>query len=185
MFDGSQLPLEENIAGTHRIAQYAHAAGCSVEAEIGSVPYAEGRAHIKAELTEIGDAVRLAGETGLDALAVSVGNVHRLRAPGAVIDFARLAQLCASVTVPLVIHGTSGIRDEDIQRLARTRVAKFNIGTLIRQAFGRGLREALARHAERFDRLEIMGDVMPIVRCEVKRMIRLLGWRQSAASAPA
>jgi fructose-bisphosphate aldolase, class II len=185
MFDGSQLPLEENIAGTRRVAQYAHAAGCSVEAEIGSVPYAQGRAHIKAELTEISDAVRLAGETGLDALAVSVGNIHRLTTPSAVIDFARLARICASVTVPLVIHGTSGIRDQDIERLTRTRVAKFNIGTVLRQAFGRGLRQTLARHAERFDRLEIMGDVMPIVGREAQRMIRLLGWRQGGAGAPA
>ena len=184
MFDGSQLPLEENIAGTRRVAQYAHAAGCSVEAEIGSVPYAHGRAHIKTELTEIGEAVRLAGETGLDALAVSVGNVHRLTAPSAVIDFARLARICASVAVPLVIPGTSGIREQDIERLTRTRVAKFNIGTVLRQAFGRGLRETLARHAERFDRLEIMGDVMPIVGREAQRMIRLLGWRQGGASAP-
>jgi fructose-bisphosphate aldolase class II len=183
MFDGSQLPLEDNIAGTRRVAQYAHAAGCSVEAEIGSVPYAEGRAHIKAELTEVGDAIRLAGETGLDAMAVSVGNVHRLTAPSAIIDFARLAQICASVTVPLVIHGTSGIRDADIERLARTRVAKFNIGTVLRQAFGRGLRETLARHAERFDRLEIMRDVMPTIGCEAQRMIRLLGWRESPMSA--
>jgi fructose-bisphosphate aldolase class II len=184
MFDGSQLPLQENIAGTRRVAQYAHAAGCSVEAEIGSVPYAQGRAHIKAELTEIDDAVRLAGESGLDALAVSVGNVHRLTTPNAVIDFARLERICASVTAPLVIHGTSGIRDEDIERLARTRVAKFNIGTVLRQAFGRGLRETLARHVERFDRLEIMDDVMPTVGREAQRMIRLLGWRGDGAAAP-
>jgi fructose-bisphosphate aldolase class II len=183
MFDGSQLPLEQNIAGTRRVAQYAHAAACSVEAEIGSVPYAEGRTHIKAELTEVGDAVRLASETGLDAMAVSVGNVHRLTTPSAVIDFARLAQICASVTVPLVIHGTSGIRAADIERLARTRVAKFNIGTVLRQAFGNALRSTLGRHAERFDRLEIMRDVMPAVCCEAQRMIQLLGWRQDAAAA--
>jgi fructose-bisphosphate aldolase, class II len=185
MFDGSQLPLQQNIAGTRRVAQYAHAAGCSVEAEIGSVPYAEGRAHIKAELTEIDDAVRLAGETGLDALAVSVGNVHRLTVPSAVIDFARLDGICAAVTAPLVIHGTSGIRDADIERLARTRVAKFNIGTVLRQAFGRGLRETLARHVERFDRLQIMDDVMPTVGREAQRMIRLLGWRGDGTAAPA
>src|SRR5271154_2860468 len=85
MYDGSQLPLEENIAGASRVAQYAHAAGCSVEAEIGSVPYAEGRAHIKSELTEVSDAVRFAQESGIDAMAVSVGNVHRLPEPGATI----------------------------------------------------------------------------------------------------
>jgi fructose-bisphosphate aldolase class II len=183
MFDGSQLPLEQNIEATRRVAHYAHAAGCSVEAEIGSVPYAEGRAHIKAELTDIGDAVRFARETALDAMAISIGNVHRLTTPSAVIDFERLAQIAASTTVPLVIHGTSGIRDQDIERLARTRVAKFNIGTVLRQAFGRGLRETLGRHAGRFDRLEIMGDVMASVSNEAMRMIRLLGWRQHESAA--
>jgi len=185
MFDGSQLPLEQNVAATARVVQYAHAAGCSVEAEIGSVPYAQGRAHIRSEPTAVADAVRLAGATGLDAMAVSVGNVHRLTAPGAVIDFALLEQISGSVAVPLVIHGSSGIRDADIERLARTRVAKFNIGTVLRQAFGRGLRETLARHAGRFDRLEIMADVMPVIGGEAQRMIRLLGWRQRAASAGA
>ena len=183
MFDGSQLPLEENIARTRRVAHYAHAAGCSVEAEIGSVPYAEGRTYIKSELTDVGDAVRLAGETDLDAMAVSVGNVHRMSTPNAVIDFERLAQIAAAVTVPLVIHGTSGIRQQDIERLVRTRIAKFNIGTVLRQAFGRGLRETLGSNAERFDRLEIMGDVMPTVCGEAQRMIRLLGWPLSRSES--
>jgi len=183
MYDGSQLPLEENIAGAIRVAQYAHAAGCSVEAEIGSVPYADGRAHIKAELTEVSDAIRFAEDSGIDAMAVSVGNVHRLQTPGATIDFDRLAQIEASVKVPLVIHGTSGLFDQDIVRLARTRIAKFNIGTVLRQAFGRGLRETLARYPNRYDRLEIMRDAMPTVSREAMRMIRLLGWPQGAREA--
>ncbi len=183
MYDGSQLPIEENIAGALRVAQYAHAAGCSVEAEIGSVPYADGRAHIKSELTEVSDAVRFAEDSGIDAMAVSVGNVHRLQTPGATIDFDRLAQIEAAVKVPLVIHGTSGLFDQDIVRLARTRIAKFNIGTVLRQAFGRGLRETLARYPDRYDRLEIMHDAMPTVSCEAMRMIRLLGWPQGAREA--
>src|ERR1700692_1266439 len=93
MFDGSQLPLEENIAGTRRVAQYAHAAGCSVEAEIGSVPYAEGRAHIKTELTSPAHAKLLAEDRDADAVAISIGNIHRLTAPAATIDFTRLAQI--------------------------------------------------------------------------------------------
>ena len=176
MYDGSQLTLEENIAGTRRVAQYAHAADCSVEAEIGSVPYAEGRAHIKSELTQVSDAVRFAAESGADAMAISIGNVHRLQQPGASIDFARLEQIEAAVRVPLVIHGTSGLFERDIVRLARTRVAKFNIGTVLRQAFGRGLRDTLARYPDRFDRLEIMRDAMPAVSREAMRMISLLGW---------
>ncbi|MFI4889146.1 MAG: class II fructose-bisphosphate aldolase [Steroidobacterales bacterium] len=178
MYDGSQLPLDQNIAGTWRVARYAHTAGCSVEAEIGSVPYAEGRAHIKSELTDVRDAVRLAAESGLDAMAVSIGNIHRLKEPAAVIDFKRLEEIEAAVTVPLVIHGTSGIFEHDIVRLARKRsVAKFNIATVLRQAFGRGLRETLARNPERFDRVEIMSDVMPVMSREASRMIGLLGWR--------
>ena len=178
MYDGSQLLLAENIAGTRRVAEYAHAAGCSVEAEIGSVPYAEGRAHIKTERTRVSDAVRMAEDSSLDALAVSIGNIHRLNTPGAKIDFALLAEIEAVVQAPLVIHGTSGILESDIERLVRTRVAKFNIGTILRQAFGRGLRETLAQHPERFDRLEIMNDAVVPVRRAATRMIELLGWKR-------
>jgi fructose-bisphosphate aldolase, class II len=185
MFDGSQLSLEANIAGTRRVAHYAHGCGCSVEAEIGSVPYASGRAHIKSELTAVGDAIRFADESGLDAMAVSVGNVHRLTTPIAVIDFERLARIAAAVAVPLVIHGTSGICETDIERLVRAGIAKFNIGTVLRQAFGRGLRATLGRHLDRFDRLEIMRDVMPTMACEAQRMIRLLGWQADVGAASA
>jgi fructose-bisphosphate aldolase class II len=185
MYDGSQLPLEENITGTRAAAQYAHAADCSVEAEIGSVPYAQGRAHIKTELTSPVQAKRLAEESGADAVAISIGNIHRLTAPGATIDFARLAEIESLVRAPLVIHGTSGIFEHDIIRLVRTRVAKFNIGTVLRQAFGATLRETLAQHPERFDRLEIMGDVASGVGRAATRMIRLLGWDAHARLASA
>lgn len=180
MYDGSQLPLEDNIAGTRRVVEYAHRAGCSVEGEVGSVPYAEGRTHIKSELTQVTDAVRLAEGGGLDALAVSIGNIHRLRAPEAVIDYGRLAAIEAAVSVPLVIHGASGIFEKDIRRLVTTRVAKFNISTSLRQAFGKSLRETLARYPERFDRIEIALDVMKTLTGETKRIIRMLGWNEGA-----
>jgi len=178
MYDGSPLPLDDNIANTRRVAAHAHAAGCSVEGEIGSVPYAEGRDHIKSELTDVASAARLASESGLDALAISIGNIHRLKRPGATIDFERLAAIATAVSLPLVIHGTSGIFEADLARLAQTRVAKFNIGTALRQSFGKGLRTTLTRHPERFDRLEIMQDVMPVMTREAVRMIGLLGWRR-------
>jgi fructose-bisphosphate aldolase class II len=85
--------------------------------------------------------------------------------------------------MPLVIHGTSGLFDDDISRLARSRVAKFNIGTVLRQAFGASLRETLARHPQRFDRLEIMAEVMPGIERAAARMIRLLGWSETAGAA--
>jgi fructose-bisphosphate aldolase class II len=84
------------------------------------------------------------------------------------------------VPVPLVIHGTSGIHDADLAALARMRVAKFNIGTVLRQAFGAGLREALASDPDLIDRTEIMRQAMPPVTAAATRMIRLLGWRSLA-----
>ncbi|NIA69771.1 class II fructose-bisphosphate aldolase family protein [Pelagibius litoralis] len=176
MIDGSQLPLAENIAAVKRVVAHAHGAGASVEAEIGSVPYAEGRDHIKSELTDPAEACRLAEEGGLDALAVSVGNVHRLSAPGATVAYDRLAEIEALVQLPLVIHGTSGLYEEDILRLAGTRVCKFNIGTVLRQAFGKSLRQAFTDDPAVYDRLDLMKRAMPAVQAETERMIRLLGW---------
>lgn len=181
MYDGSQLPIDENIAATARVVAYAHAAGCSVEGEIGSVRYAEGRSHIKQELTEPESAARFAKESGVDAVAVSIGNVHRLRQPGATIDFGRFAAIRARVGAPLVIHGTSGIATADIRKLVDGGVAKFNVGTTLRQAFAMGLRATLESYPDRIDRLEIMRAVMPAMTQEAERMMQIFGWRDPGA----
>lgn len=183
MYDGSQLPLADNIAATRRVVEYAHAAGASVEGEIGSVPYSEGRAGIKAELTDSAEAAELWKQSGLDALAISIGNIHRLAAPGATIDYQRLAEIEAVVSAPLVMHGASGIRNEDLARLVRKGVAKFNIGTALRQSFGRGLRNALAADPHCFDRLTIMREIIPEMSREAVRQMRRLGWTESRAEA--
>lgn len=174
MYDGSQLPLSENVAETIRAVEYAHRSGVSVEAEIGSVPYFEGDEHVRDELTDPAQARRLAEETGVDALAVAVGNVQRLREKSAVIDFDRLAAIEEVVRIPLVIHGSSGIREADLVRLARTRVCKFNIGTALRAAFAAALRRELAADPRQIDRLTIMKGVMESLRKEAAAQIRLL-----------
>lgn len=178
MYDGSQLPLAENIANTRRVVDYAHAAGVSVEGEIGSVAYSatgnRGREHIRHELTEPEDAELFAVESGVDAVAVSVGNVHRLETASSCIDFDRVASIAAVVEQPLVIHGTSGIGEADLVALARGPVAKFNIGTTLRQSFGRALRNALAAHPDEYDRLTLFRDVMPAMSREAGRYFTLL-----------
>lgn len=174
MFDGSQLPLEENIRRTKQVSAVAHACNVSVEGEIGSVPYEEGRDHIKSILTDAHEAQRYAEESGLDCMALSVGNIHRLTEPTSVIDFGLLDRVESLVDKPLVIHGTSGIRDEDILALKRTRVSKFNIGTCLRQALGNNLRQYMNQEASKFDRLYFMKKAMPHVREEALRNIQLL-----------
>jgi len=153
MFDGSRLPLAENIARTAEIVKLAHAAGVSCEGELGFVGYAAGEASLR---TDPAKAARFAAETGVDALAVSVGNVHLQTGPEAAIDLAALAAIMAETSVPLVLHGGSGVPPALRLQLARqTSVCKFNIGTELRQTFGTALRDSLADPA-RFDRIAIL-----------------------------
>ena len=175
MFDGSQLPLADNIARTAAIVRLARGFGASVEGEVGSVPYTEGRDHIKRELTDPLEALAFAEQSGVDAMAISVGNVHRLTEAISAIDFGLVQRIAACTRLPLVIHGTSGIREADIQRLKTMRVAKFNIGTTMRMTFNQSLRQSLADTPERFDRLQLMQPVVSALQVEARRMIDLLG----------
>jgi fructose-bisphosphate aldolase class II len=176
MFDGSQRPIAENIEITSTIVRYARAAGVSVEGEVGSVPYAEGRPGIAARLTTPEEAGRFAQATGVDALAVAVGNVQRMRDPGANLDFPLFERIAATIATPLVIHGASGVSYADLTRLVKAGAAKFNIGTALRQSFGRGLRAALAAQPDAFDRIEIMRPVIDEMTREATRQLRRLGW---------
>lgn len=174
MFDGSQLSVAENIRRTAQVVAVAKAFGVSVEGEIGSVPYQEGRDHIKSIFTEPEDAGRYVQDSGIDAVAVAVGNVHRLTRVGCIIDYERLAGIENEVAIPLVIHGTSGIHEDDIIRMKQTRIAKFNVGTSLRQVVGNSLRAAMQAEPEQFDRSYFMRRIMPEIRAEASRIINLL-----------
>ncbi|MGR3464551.1 class II fructose-bisphosphate aldolase [Limimaricola sp.] len=157
MFDGSRLPLDENIARTAEIAAMAHAAGVSCEGEIGFVGYAGGEGSAG---TDPEEAKRFARETGVDAMAISVGNTHLQRGGEGGLDEARIRAIEAVTEVPLVIHGGSGVPMAQRRALARgSRIAKFNIGTELRMAFGRELRAVLARDPDRFDRVAILSEL--------------------------
>ncbi|KMW58100.1 5-keto-2-deoxy-D-gluconate-6 phosphate aldolase [Candidatus Rhodobacter oscarellae] len=157
MFDGSKLPLAENIAQTAEIARMAHAAGVSVEGEIGFVGYAAGAESLG---TDPAEAKAFAEGTGVDAMAVSVGNVHLQQDQSASIDMDRLRAIEAVSAAPLVLHGSSGVPAETRRMLAReTRICKFNIGTELRQVFGRSLRAVLAADPTEFDRNKILSQI--------------------------
>ena len=156
MFDGSRRPLSENISETKRIADMAHAAGISCEGEIGFVGYANGE---KSMGTDPDEAAIFAGETGVDAMAISVGNVHLQQTKDSGLDEARIAAIQAVTNVPLVIHGGSGVPVRQRTRLARTTsICKYNIGTELRMAFGAALRNAVNSDPTRFDRVSILQD---------------------------
>ena len=175
MFDGSQLPISENISCVRDVVMYAKSRGVSVEAEVGSVPYATGRDHIKSALTEVSEAVAMENEGKPDALAISIGNVHRLETGSVEINIERFNELEKALSIPLVIHGTSGIVDKDIRLLSERDVAKFNVGTVLRKRFGSSLRSTLESNPELFDRLSIMQKVIPDLKETATKVIKLLG----------
>ena len=153
-------------------------------AELRSVPYSEGRDHVRDELTDPGEAAHFATESGVDAVAV--GNVHRLREAGATIDFERLARVRERVAQPLVVHGASGIAVDDRRRLAAAGVAKLNIGTSLRQTFARALRESLASDPGGFDRLTLFAPVVDALTDAARTHLEQLGasGRAVRGSAP-
>ena len=173
MFDGSRKPLRENIAETARIARLAHDAAISCEGEIGFVGYAEGEASAG---TDPQDAALFAAETGVDAMAISVGNVHLQTDQSGGLDEERIARIQALTTMPLVIHGGSGVPAAQRTCLARTTaICKYNIGTELRQVFGTALREAVARDPRRFDRVQILKEThAPLVKA-ARAVIRTMG----------
>ena len=154
MFDGSRLPLQQNIDATAAVVELAHAAGVSCEAEIGFVGYAGGAGSAG---TDPAEAARFATQTRVDALAVSIGNLHLQQGPGDGLDLDRLAAIEAVTSVPLVIHGGSGVAQAQRARLAATsHICKFNIGTELRMAFGTALRAAVNSDPSRFDRIALL-----------------------------
>lgn len=173
MIDGSALPLEQNIRLTAEVAALAHAAGLSCEGELGVVGYAGGEASTG---TDPEEAARFVRETGVDALAVSVGNVHLQQDAGQGLDLARLRAIEAVTGLPLVIHGGSGVpADQRAALAAGSRIAKFNIGTELRMAFGAALRAAVAKDPGRFDRIAILHDTEEPVMEAARAVFRGMG----------
>jgi fructose-bisphosphate aldolase class II len=175
MFDGSRLPLDENIRHTREVVELAHGQGVSVEGEVGFVGYADGEASAR---TTPEQARAFAGGTGIDAMAVSVGNVHLQTEAKAEIDFDAVRAIEVATDVPLVLHGASGIPSDVRRRLAReTSVCKFNVGTELRQVFGGSLRAALGRHPERFDRIAILSETIEPMTAATVQILRDLDGR--------
>jgi len=143
MFDASQLPYQDNVAATARITAWAHDHGVWVEAELGEVGGKDG-AHAPGVRTDPAEAVAFTAATGVDALAVAVGSSHAMTERTAALDLDLIARLRTAVAVPLVLHGSSGVPDDDLRRAVATGMVKINIGTALNIAFTTAVREHLA-----------------------------------------
>jgi fructose-bisphosphate aldolase, class II len=171
MFDGSAMPIAQNVDLTSQIVAMAHTAGVSVEAEVGFVGYAGGAESLGTVPVE----AAMMQATGIDALAVAVGNTHLMTSPGGVLDWERLREIeLACPGLPLVLHGGSGLSGALRGQLAReTAVCKFNVGTELRQAFGVALRGVLADGAV-FDRNVILGRTVGAMTQSARAVLRTM-----------
>ncbi|WP_320669473.1 class II fructose-bisphosphate aldolase [Patulibacter defluvii] len=137
MYDGSALPLEENVRRTGEVVRMAAEHGAWVEAELAGFAGDEDRT-TDAQATALTDPEVAAGfvaATGVDALAIAIGNVHGIPTRPVQLDFDRLAAIRERVEVPLVLHGASGLPDGDVARAIGLGVAKINVNTELRRAF--------------------------------------------------
>ena len=156
MYDGSRKSLNENIDETAKICEIAHSAGVSCKGEIGFVGYS-GREESAG--TDPEEASLFAKDTKIDAMAISVGNVHLQENKEGGLDEDRIRSIEALTDVPLVIHGGSGVPVKQRVFLSRnSKICKFNIGTELRSSFGSALRNAVNADHSRFDRIQILKD---------------------------
>ncbi|MEU8139091.1 class II fructose-bisphosphate aldolase [Streptodolium elevatio] len=155
MFDASKLPYADNLAATRAAADWAHARGLWLEAELGEVGGKAGEpaldAHAPGARTRPDEAAAYIAATGVDALAVAVGSSHAMTTRTARLDHGLIAELRAAVGVPLVLHGSSGVPDDELRAATAHGMTKVNIGTALNIAYSGAIRGHLARHPGRTD----------------------------------
>jgi fructose-bisphosphate aldolase class II len=149
MIDYSELSFEDNVRETKKVVDYAHKYGVIVEGEIGHVGGAEDLEKSgDASFTDPEKAKEFVKLTGVDTLAVSIGNVHGFYKGEPNIDFALLKEIRKKVKVPLVLHGSSGINDKDIKKAIKLGVTKINVNTEIREAYTKQLKKTIKDHPD-------------------------------------
>jgi fructose-bisphosphate aldolase class II len=171
MFDGGALPYDENVELTARVAARAHAAGVFVEGELGEVGGKDG-AHAPGVRTDPDEAAAFVAATGVDALAVAVGSSHAMTDRTAALDLELIGRLREALPVPLVLHGSSGVADEEIVRAVRAGMTKINVSTHLNGFFTRAIREVLERQPDIVDSRKYVREGRAAVVGEAARMLR-------------
>lgn len=176
MFDGSSLPLKENILGTKRVVEYARKHGVSVEAELGTVGGTEDGIAVSQDevrYTDPTDAVEFVKQTGIDALAVAIGTNHGQYKSKTEISFEQLEKIRDAVDIPLVIHGGTGVKEEDVQRVIDLGIRKFNVGTELLVGWNKKSKECYDEHKENISNRDNVVPCLETIREIVERKIRL------------
>ncbi|MCI8609944.1 MAG: fructose-bisphosphate aldolase [Firmicutes bacterium] len=176
MYDGSQLPIEENIYNIRRVIEEASRYDVAVEGEIGSVPYEDIPGRAKDICTEPMELERFSDEGQMDWIAVAIGQVHRMQTRDSKISFTSLRELERHTEKPLVIHGGSGISEEDLFRLKNTGVGKINVGTALRIPFFKTLQREIKENPFVYDRDVLFEKPTLAVEIAADKILSILGF---------
>lgn len=178
MFDGSNLPFEDNIKFTKEIVSYAKKRNVQVEAELGKISGVEDNVKINTKQSDFTDpekAKEFVKKTEVDSLAIAIGTAHGTYKGDVNIDYDRLEKISSAVKIPLVLHGSSGVPDEMLQRAIRLGICKINISTEIKQVFTQKLREFLQENPDEIDPRKYFRSGIEEVKKLIKNKIKIAG----------
>ena len=176
MYDGSKLPDDVNRATTAEVVDFCHAAGVTVEAELGEVGGKNG-VHDPRARTAPGDAAAFVTDTGVDLLAVAVGSSHAMVTRTAALDTDLIRAIAAATPVPLVLHGSSGVSDEGMSAAIRAGMVKINVSTHLNKIFTGSVRTTLAENPDMVDSRKWFKPAGEKVSAEAERLLRLYAQR--------
>jgi fructose-bisphosphate aldolase class II len=181
MYDASTRSYQENVAATAAAVRRGHAQGLWVESELGEIGGKDG-AHAPGVRTDPAEAAEYVADTGVDALAVAVGSSHAMRDRTARLDHGLITRLHVAVPVPLVLHGSSGVPDDELVRAVHAGMAKVNIGTALNSAFTLAVRSTLGDDATLVDPRRYLATARSAMADTVARSLRLLATHVTAAT---
>ena len=153
MVDASEYPIDKNIEITKEVVKYAHERGISVEAEVGSIGLTTDSKEIYADINEC---IKIAEETGCDALAPAIGNAHGIYLEEPKLNYELLEEITERIDIPLVLHGASGIKKEELKELIKKGITKININTDLQIAWKKGVLEYLEENKDVYDPRKII-----------------------------
>ncbi|QPP05642.1 class II fructose-bisphosphate aldolase [Streptomyces bathyalis] len=174
MIDASALPYEENVATTAELTDWCHREQVYVEAELGEVGGKDG-VHAPGARTDPEEALAFVDATRVDALAVAVGSSHAMRERTAVLDKELIRALRQRLPVPLVLHGSSGVPDDELRAAVAAGMTKINISTHLVSVFTGEVRRTLSGSPSLIDSRKYVGPARDAVSREAERLLRLLG----------
>ncbi len=178
MFDASTMDYAGNMASTAEVVEYCHRHGVWVEAELGEVGGKDGL-HAPGARTDPDEATAFVAATGVDALAVAVGTSHAMLTTDASVDLDLISRLRAAVAVPLVLHGSSGVPDDDLALSVAAGLTKVNIGTRLNKVYTRAVRNHLAADDRVVDPRRYIAPARDAVAHEVALVLALLHLKTS------